>query len=132
MGEYFKSWRRRCGLVVLGLACVFVFAWVRGFYTEDTFESTSLVPTPFGFIFDNGPLIVHSGLIDAQGVIRTEATLCGPNAVRLSIDAPNWVMEIAEIHHWSIVIPLTLLSAYLLLWKPTAKLKHKATAVISN
>src|SRR6266700_4979357 len=36
MGDYFKPWRRKLGVVTLLLACVFVAGWVRSLSTFDS------------------------------------------------------------------------------------------------
>ena len=35
MGEFFRGWRRKLGVVMLVMACVFTGMWVRGFAFED-------------------------------------------------------------------------------------------------
>ena len=36
MGDYFRSWRRKIGVVTLGMACVFAGGWVRSFIIADS------------------------------------------------------------------------------------------------
>jgi len=38
MGEFFKGWRRKAGILALVLACVFAAAWVRSLGTRDDFS----------------------------------------------------------------------------------------------
>ena len=35
MGDYFKLWRRKIGVVTLVVACVFAVGWVRSQFVED-------------------------------------------------------------------------------------------------
>src|SRR4051812_21970080 len=37
MGEFFKGWRRKLGVVTLVMACGFIGPWVRSLYIMDTF-----------------------------------------------------------------------------------------------
>lgn len=37
MGEYFKGWRRKIGVITLLFACLFTDAWMRGHIVEDCF-----------------------------------------------------------------------------------------------
>ena len=43
MGDFFKPWRRKIGVVTLLMACVFAAGWVKSFSTVDSFDS-SLFP----------------------------------------------------------------------------------------
>lgn len=136
MCEFFNSWRRKIGVMTLGLACVFTAGWVRSQSWTDVLD--------FG-----DDLLVAS--IDSRlaGVIRIEI------AERKDRDwhLPEWETEeyfeleselddneiwiwrcaglgfafalfgkqvelIGFAPYWSIVLPLTLIAAYLLLNKP--------------
>lgn len=48
MLNFFKGWRRKAGVVALGLACVFAGGWVRSMHVEDHFW-ISLAPLGCGW-----------------------------------------------------------------------------------
>jgi hypothetical protein len=96
MREFFRGWKRKAGCVTLLLACVFAAGWVRSQNSIDSF-----VISDFEFVSLNGR-------IDFGVLWR-----------RVSIG----IGEFPEYHaykcvyYWSLVLPLTLLSAYLLVSK---------------
>lgn len=100
--KYFKPLRRKIGVVTLLLACVFVAAWVRS-YDE---ESANGVEFPF---YDDryNLLLLPEGIVLGKFVLELEE-----NQQVLVLH------DFFVIPHWTIVIPLTLLSAWLLLSKP--------------
>jgi len=103
MGDYFKEWQRKSGVVALVLACLFAGLWVRGAVVTDRFRSCSWIPTSRGLILENGNETINSQLIN------------GSNSVRVMIEGDTWILVIASIPHWIIVVPLTVLAANLLL-----------------
>lgn len=144
MREFFKPWRRKAGCVTLVMACVFMGVWVRSEITADWFYFSSGEFTNEGLISFRGNLICnrfrHS---DKTGTPREVIVERGESvweflfAHQLSNDdpfewqqswnicgickretaAPEFRLTALTIPYWSIVVPLTLLSAYLLLSK---------------
>lgn len=125
MCEFIKGWRRKAGLGTLALACVFVGGWLR---SRDTYDVISL--TAFGRFN-----VVESEL----GRIRWLA--CDHDQSEWqelgwrshSRNEPSWryvvhteiAMRYLGKHAWAfglnyrlIVLPLTLLSVWLILEKP--------------
>jgi hypothetical protein len=97
MREFFWGWKRKCGVVTLLIACVFAAGWVRSCTVDDVFHL-------FGLRF-----------VSTLGAIeRSTVTFRGIG----SGFALNDVMVFWRVPYWSIVIPLTLLSAWLLLSNP--------------
>lgn len=102
MGTYFKPLRRKFGVVTLGLACVLATCWIisRDWHTE-------FVPMMQVELMNSG---IHVN-------VWTDRVLWG----ELMIPPSNRTEM--TIPYWSIVIPLTLLSALLLLSKPPANIE---------
>ena len=122
MGDYFQPLRRKIGVVTLLVACVFAALWIRGFAISDEFNSTSWTRNSRGISFENGPSFVYH-LNRSSG--QSERHVVDHNSMRVQIIAETWIMEIFNVPQWSIAIPLTILSAWLLLsrqrlTKPTA------------
>lgn len=140
MGTFFKPWRRKVGTLTLLLACVTMAAWGRSRDTADTvrFPKTQLTSTVFssgpsglGLSTVRHPLVgqsveLHSAPADPReyGPIPDN-----PNIIKSSYwlfrfiatkpDASGLpLFSTLVIPHLSIVIPLTLLSAWLLLTNP--------------
>jgi len=110
MGSYFKPMRRKIGVVTLLMACVFAGLWIRGELIYDEFSSCSWVSSSWGLIFDNGQRTIQR--------FGSPPENYGGNSMRVMIEGEDYVSEIAEIPHWIVVIPLTLLSAWLMLSTP--------------
>ena len=145
MGEFFKGWRRKVGVVTLMLTCVSAAGWVRSFIVADFIQfadyqliflsGATNVVISIGFanrIFSMDSLSVKkTGILDAYyfdeprriwrfrfagfGVATHKpGGIVSPNQQKMP---SSWYYRIP---HWSIVMPLTLLSAWLLLSKPRA------------
>lgn len=99
MGSYFKPLRRKIGLISLALACVFSGAWVRSCLYEDE-------------IHINGRHFISSGGFFGETTILGTLNENGDPVNLL----PIWLIPYAMV-----VIPLLLLSAWLLLSKPRVK-----------
>ena len=130
MRAFFKGWRRKVGCVTLVMACVLATGWVRSCVATDCVElqtgqrffgigscceylilvkcSESRGFQPFvNWEFDGIEPVEHD---DSSG--RMIYTWVTPHRT------PN---ECSLIPYWSLVLPLTLLSAYLILCKPRPK-----------
>lgn len=161
--DFFKPWRRRFGVLTLGLACVLMAGWVRTFFFTDR------VSSPFGkttnislWSFRSNLRLVTSPQASklrwSSFPSSQDVTFGWNNEIRTAITFPGWggggidedpndptrecdlwscplnllgcavYLRSADkrtkggmaivIPYWSLVIPLTLLSAYLLFGKP--------------
>lgn len=139
MREFFKPLRRKVGVLTLGLACVSSIAWLRSSMQIDVISYNGKTHSDIVSICRRGimwelrferPLehglrpgwnYMHSS--DQWWVEQrfTEYTAYGVGGFRLSY---NWHAATSTggatllTPHWAVTIPLTLLSAYLLLSKP--------------
>jgi hypothetical protein len=141
MTAYFKSLRRKLGVATLAMACMFSGGWVRSLYIMDTFAFSHL---PNELLLVSGDGVVGWQTISATSIgslfdgFRWHSQM--PRSIEdifnraESLNKWHWngfgVMQLDNstrlgcIPYWSLVIPLTLLSAWLLLSKPrTAKTK---------
>lgn len=125
MGTFFRPLRRKIGTMVLMLTCVFAAGWVRSLGEGDII-----------FVRDGVILTSTSGRLTISDNVQIKFTRSSPGIsirgasqtlfssssnVRLSATNNSTTLLRANgwtIHYWSIVIPLTLLSAWLLLSKP--------------
>jgi hypothetical protein len=126
MGEYFKPWRRKIGVVtlVMGLACL--GGWARSF---SVFDSVAL-PLPYsgnyGFVLISTNGRVWCGRIWCEEPIIPNWDASSLPLLRATILPSGESVEQTFIALYrddlipysSIVVPLTLLSAWLLLSKP--------------
>ncbi len=144
MKEFFHGWRRKVGIVALVMACGFLTLWFRAGAVEDVilsgngkgtvislqlsrkgvawnrYEGLVMKPAmkwwreppvagqegPPRAFFTREPIAITRG---AQWYIFSYGQI--QNSLGNTMD--YWVLSF-----WSITIPLTLLSAYLILWKP--------------
>lgn len=155
MREFFKPWRRKAGCVTLAMACLCAGAWVRSMTIRDVcglsprhywhaefvsghgslrWHRYQLPPTAPPFAPYDSPILFHSTehLAIADYVSRLEDSVdwhwqrfgmgYGSDRARLIGSAEVWL-----IPYTMIVIPLTLLSAYLLLSSPRPKKPEPTT-----
>lgn len=146
MNGYFRSLRRKLGVVTLVMACVFAVEWVRSRTHLDSL--TICAPKPMGieliscpaglgciayheflhdsiFRFAADPWMIppDQDLLEGTGIVFKTHLGCfrsGNNLAQL----PNGKTGLSAwvIPHWSVVMPLALLSAWLLLGRRRVKL----------
>jgi hypothetical protein len=102
MGEFFKGWRRKTGCVTLVMACILSIGWARCFTQPErmifrTRNWTSLPLSDFTVFNEDGQLEFGIG---EDAIIQYQ------------------YMSLFRMQYWTAIIPLTLLSAWLLLSKP--------------
>jgi hypothetical protein len=145
MGELFRRWRRKTGCMTLVLACVAMGGWVR---SQNHLDHVSLNlddetihafnSTPFGIEWMKqrstgvqwftGRIRASSNRSTPEKYDRifeslfSASDLCGFR-VGIGKDA-----RILVVPYWFIVLPLTLLSAWLLLSKPRTAIKPASIA----
>lgn len=134
--RYFKPLRRKIGLVTLALACVLAAGWVRSQYLLDTAGFVRGIWRS-DFTSQNGKLWLiyvtydrprESGFLIDSTRIYVPQDLADLPARQSKLDWRwDWIgfhfSSSAHFHnsiipYWAIVVPLTLLSAWLLLSKP--------------
>ena len=145
MREFFRSWKRKVGVVTLVMACVFMAGWVRSNSLQDvvTFQSGEQAAEYLMSI--DGNLVLER--VKTRGPSKTD-TKWFINKLPIwfgSLKSPDvhwhWrcqgfgIGEVTtdrltgtrstlwSIPYWSLVAPLTMLSAYLLLTKPRRRFK---------
>jgi hypothetical protein len=128
MKEFFHGWRRKAGVATLVMACAFSAKWAEslddinhhffdlpqhwpdivsnsGQLKFRLFEDFELDNTDWEYFDDGADDRLWHPLITVEPfTIGSGRTMGGGHAI---------VFE-----YWSLVLPLTLLSAYLILWKP--------------
>ncbi len=117
MGDFFRGWRRKAGCVTLVMACLAAGVWVRSFLIVDIlhFEIGNRL-----YCFDSryGVLTWGSSEYDfgdqsiGNGWRAYDARLFLPWGVRTD------EFEGRATEYWCPAVFLTLLSGYLILWKP--------------
>ena len=142
MMEFFRGWRRKAGLVTLVMACAFTSGWVRSLTVRD-FIGRYTTPLTYNAIaserqllafeyhFSNrlppGPDCPYTNCstspLDSQLLFKLDLNwyvrCCGFGFGEDTLNTANgrrfliWIVP-----YWSIVIPLTLISAFLLISKP--------------
>lgn len=142
MREFFHGWRRKIGCVTLVMALVFVVGWIRNLVVMDVLlvpsgshsmehcvsvdhvfvwgrvrKAAANAVIPYPDFATDAPRSLDSFLEGAN--LRCNWRWCGFAAGELNVssaDRFNHTMWI--IPYWSLVIPLTALSGYLILSKP--------------
>lgn len=145
MREFFKGWRRKAGRVTLVMACAFAAGWVRSFSLEDRWyvilsgkSIHRVVSSPEGIAWElwGYPFqIFRPETIDQPGprwkskaispfgafyqvdVIR-DLKWCGFRYRDGELISSHFPSQLLIAPYWSLVIPLTVASAWLLLSKP--------------
>jgi hypothetical protein len=149
MRDFFKPWRRKAGVLTLGLACLAMVGWVRSQTNLDalfrlnktnTHELSSydgsihwdriwpiVTPRPSRWVYRHNGNITHvdnpwEGCKIHWKVEGFGFALSAFSRQELVVGlAPPTEFEQWSVPYWSIAIPLTLLSAWLLLSKSRQK-----------
>jgi hypothetical protein len=139
MREFFRGWRRKAGCVTLLMACVLTGAWIRSLCTTNIVEFAKGTATTDIFYSFDGSLVwrkVHQEWPNVKASFREWdaqprsdydffdddriqwlCRCCG-TGIGEEVDGPkDWSIYVI-VHYSVVVIPLTLLSAYLILSKP--------------
>jgi hypothetical protein len=141
--EFFKPLRRKIGVVTLVVACCFLAAWIRSTVVGDSLKlhfgkqrqcgiSSQGQSIHFGVtadVTDDPPM---SNLEMTRWPMAHMPEFYKNESLKFSIsigDDSTWVVIVP---HWSIVIPLTLLSAWLLLSKVRPKQNAPSQAPAEN
>lgn len=148
MREFLRGWRRKVGSITLMMACVFMLGWIRSLFLQDQLilprqgyvhvltsmnGALSWVrSSPFHFTIPvrwsskeiTGPMRdsadpwdeaevhwkwQHWGFDFGAGTYLSRSSVVGLFERRVDL----W-----RVPYWAITIPLTSVSAYLILWKP--------------
>lgn len=105
MGPYFDGRRRRIGLFLLGVSCLFSAGWVRSYYGGDRLR------------LYGGEFVSHDGMIE-----RTTVIFKGTGGMAAQYTTFEWSVP------YLVIVPLlTLLAAWLLLSKPPDAKQPNAT-----
>jgi hypothetical protein len=112
MSEFFDGWRRKLGTVTLMMACVLMTGWLRGRFGCD----------------DNASIFVGESTYVGVVLCPYEILFHKFKQFPESNMAPTRETVLLIVPYWSVVNPLTLLSAYLLLSKPRPANKTKTVA----
>jgi hypothetical protein len=145
MGEFFKGWRRQLGLRTLVVACVFMAGWVRSLTTTDQLIGKEFFGQLHSFGSQSGafywirlkpclppvpatppiPDLDRHSLARKLGFLDIEIR---QNSGGMTMLAGNGI----GVPYWIITIPLTILSAFLLLSKPRPSTPKKTPEPISE
>jgi hypothetical protein len=120
MREFFHGWRRKVGVAALVMACVLGCIWYRSTLIGDRFSIAGYVGvSQFGSIslgyqpeFSSMPPLFQSHILNKTVKIKL------PGGGTMTVSNPRWTHVGQEILLWPLVVPLSLLSAYLILWQP--------------
>ena len=128
MGEFFKGWRRKAGVVTLAMALLPAIGWMRSYIVEDRLAFTSgdfrhAISSFQGNVgWDRWLNIPPAGGFGWSSEWRNSNQPISPRPTYFRA-APGSLLgqlqfESRAVPYWPFVVPLTLLSAWLILWKP--------------
>ena len=131
MGEFFKGRKRKLGVVTLLLALVFTAGWVRSVVTAATpFRPNLIAFSPATYEVKDG---------DFVGIGTERQSLTWWEFDTYDVDDPTGHIGnttapviVFAIPFWSIILPLTLVSAFLLLSKPRKSSQTKPIEPIAE
>jgi hypothetical protein len=146
MREFFRGWRRKAGCVMLAMACLLTAAWIRSFALHDVvaiplWNSYTYVVSVNGDFAVELTYPVPAGADPFWMTMRqdSDATIfefLQDNIVwkwrgaglAISKTSPGHTTDYIVHYAW-LTLPLTLLSAYLILWKPKPRVPKVRMAV---
>jgi hypothetical protein len=151
MGDYFKPWRRKIGVMTLVMACVSTGGLIRSRSVRDTLNFWAGTRTPVLLISTSrfilwGKVYLDPGTGATFAYWNTDV-IADPNVVSEISDEdasqlrwfeivtfksathshPFWV-----ISYWLVIIPLTLLSAFLLVVRTRKSIQKKSNQATSE
>jgi hypothetical protein len=150
MREFFRGWRRKTGVITLVMATALWCGWMGSYSIADNISWCVSDNTMDMFMSAECNLTWQTtrNMRGVAGYPRWSSSVLDPRVTTedpdeqytvwhfrcLGIeagdcnfpDAPGGSFAFCTFPYWSIVIPLTLLSAYLILWKPRKRVKHDA------
>ncbi len=139
MGDFFHGWRRKLGVVALLMACLITTAWVRSLRVEDRLVFFSAKNALQSLHAWNGAVSWTSfyGKTESDSVVLTKAFRnwstfpAFTGLVRYEryflwlgvfpaceVSSAGMQGAMCLVSYWSIVVPLMLLSGYLLICQP--------------
>lgn len=117
MREFFRPFRRTLGVLTLMVTCRFMALWVRSHSVVDLVTSPSIAG--LHVLIFSYPEGIDPGLTFEEPVtLLRSAAATSYLGIWYAYPHAGAQTEGPRIPHWSIVIPLTMLSAWLLLSKP--------------
>jgi hypothetical protein len=122
MHAFFRGWKRKVGCVTLMMSCALLGAWIRSYTLADVYGIT-VADRHHQFCSFHGNLAWCStnGRWGAfQGWLTGDASKLNSRTY-LELDPGD--MDVLQVRQWVIVyawlaLPLSLVSAYLILWEP--------------
>jgi hypothetical protein len=121
MHTFFHGWRRKLGIVTLVMTLAIMGLWARSYLVPEQFAGSVYVGSAdgivtFGQIVERLKNVAStSGEDSYQGWAGVGFGRTHYFIERLSVEL---IMDELSIPYWTFVLPLTVLSAYLILWKP--------------
>jgi hypothetical protein len=155
MFEVFRGWKRKSGCATLVISCVFAVGWVRSL---KTFEEASypLTNKTEWYFFSGGGLLEFGRCIAQSPPYLTGKSywIVAPHqyhqdmseglkdikwywrisnfGIGSSSRSNQLIDEVVVMPYWSVVIPMTAISAWLLLSKPQTKIAPPITPASEN
>jgi hypothetical protein len=125
MREFFKGWRRKVGAVSLVVALLLIGGYIRSYLVVDSFHfpiknRMHCLGSFYGYLswaaYDAAPQDCFTGFR------KTPAKRPTAMLLTMMLGSNTYVRQWAISYLW-LATPVTLLSAYLILWKPRTKPK---------
>ncbi|HEY4263122.1 MAG TPA: hypothetical protein VGM98_23370 [Schlesneria sp.] len=119
MWSPFHGWRRKAGCVALVVACFLFIAWTRSLIVSDAILGRSR------WISLDSEGKTYDLIVSRDGAVR--------NIYRTSQMGGGFRdEEVFAVSYAIVILPLTLLSAYLILWKPRKRLSSDQISNINS
>ena len=152
MAEFFHGWKRKTGVLTLGMACVFAAGWVRNYTVQDMLLIRS-DQEHFHLLVSGHDGLIWMKIVDVVGFSTGrpfyDTDVADHSDPFEAINAEwkwKWLgfqfgqgeeifqtpIGFSMIPYWAIVIPLTALSAFLLLSKPKRAASKTITEPIAD
>jgi hypothetical protein len=140
MKEFLHGWRRKAGCVTLIVALMFSAGWLRSYIAHDSLKASlsncrcESLESVAGCIswfseIETEDMFGHRSILEwrSRTIDSGDPRLCPlpdgswryPFGVHyFHHEDPDWSFTSRMISYWHFTVPLTLMSAYLILWKP--------------
>jgi hypothetical protein len=87
MRDFFRGWKRKLGVVTLGLACLFAAGWVKSYSAQDIISMSFNHHSIHELISASGWIVIHrkSSTVRSNGPIMRPAWVSGDSGF------PSWL-----------------------------------------
>ena len=126
MRDFFHGWRRKVGCVTLVIAILLTVSWVRSYMRHEGFAFSAFGRKHTVNVWNGYIIWLSHNPFGRPGPYAWSDAISPDVELDFGTLPDSYRLTRRIMPHKNFVIPLTLLSPYLILWKPRKKQIHDA------